>query len=136
MPNRQTGSVRSSLITVGTIIILLVIAFTLLPEGYNTDLSLIGKGGNVAVLAHSKDSVQSLNLMNLVSKVRGDYRNKINFLLVDVNSPEGRTFMQKQQQIQTGLLLFAPDGKRVGIIRGINSENALRKALDNYFMLQ
>lgn len=133
----QRGSARSSgLITVAIIVLLLGIAYTLLPKGYSTDMSVIGKGTNVAVLAHSKDSVQSLNLMNVVSKVRADYDKKIDFVLVDVNSQEGRTFMQQQKQNQTGLFLFAPDGKRLGIIRGINNEKDMRKALNNYYLLQ
>ena len=136
MQNRQTGSARtSSLITIGIIVILLAIAFTLLPKGFSTDLTRIGKGSNVAVLAHSNKSVQSLNLTSLVGKIRGDYDNKIEFLLVDVNTQEGRSFMQQQQLEQTGLVLFAPDGKQLGVLRDIKDEKALRAALNNYFML-
>lgn len=131
----QTGAIRSSLITIAAIVILLAFAFSQLPKGFSNDLSRIGQGANVAVLLHNKESVQSLDFMDLVSKVRADYDKNIEFLVVDVNSQEGRSFMQQQQIKQPGLALFAPDGKRLGILNAINNEKALRAALKNYFML-
>lgn len=131
----QTGAIRSSLITIAAIVILLAFAFSQLPKGFSNDLSRIGQGANVAVLLHNKESVQGLDFMDLVSKVRADYDKNIEFLVVDVNSQEGRSFMQQQQIKQTGLALFAPDGKRLGILNAINNEKALRAALKNYFML-
>lgn len=133
MIHKQTGTVRSSLITVGVIVFLLLIAYSMLPKGYSNDLSLIGKGSNVAVLAHNKGSVQSLNLMDLVNKVRGEYANKVTFVVVDTDSPNGRVFMQQQQLNQTGILLFAPDGKRLGVFSSIKNESDVRTALNNTY---
>ena len=74
--------------------------------------------------------------MEILNRIRSDYAHKIEFLMVDVNSQQGRSFMQQQQLNQPGLALFAPDGKRIGMLNDISDEKTLRQALNNYFTLQ
>jgi preprotein translocase subunit SecG len=52
---KQSGSAtRTTLITLAAIVAFLVVAFMLLPKGFKSDISVIGQGSNVVVLAHNK----------------------------------------------------------------------------------
>lgn len=134
MRHNESGSaLRSSLITVGIIAALLVIAFMMLPRGFSDDLSHIGQGGNVVVLTHNKEAVQSLDLMTLMNKVRGDYDGRIEFLAVDIDTEAGQTFMERERIGGSALLLFGPDGARRGVLVSVRDEQTLRAALDNAF---
>jgi hypothetical protein len=136
MPPAQTGSaLRSSLLTVGIIAVLLVIAFLMLPKGFSDDLTRIGQGSDVVVLTHNKEAVQSQELMTLMNKVRADYAGRIEFLAVDIDTDAGKAFMQQQQIGGSALLLFDPDGTRRGVLMSVPDEQTLRVALDNAFGL-
>lgn len=68
MKYTQTGSAaRTTIITLVAIVAFLVVATMLLPKGFSSDTSVIGQGSYVVVLAHNKDSVQSLTLMDLLN---------------------------------------------------------------------
>ena len=130
----HTGSAaRTTLITLVAIAAFLVVAITLLPKGFSSDTSVIGQGSHVVVLAHNKDSVQSLNLMDLLNKVRSEYSSRIEFRVIDMNTPQGQAFLQ-QQQVQLGsLLFFAPDGTRQRVVSNIDEETELRASLNSIF---
>ncbi|HEY5602927.1 MAG TPA: hypothetical protein VIM41_07465, partial [Gammaproteobacteria bacterium] len=61
MRHTSTGSAtRTTLISVFAVTAFLAVAVMLLPKGFSGDTAIIGQGSNVVVLAHNKDSVQSL----------------------------------------------------------------------------
>ena len=124
---------RTGLITVAAILAGLAFAAALLPRGFSDDLSRIGQGGNVVVLIHNKDSVQSLDLMTLADAVRSDYAGKAEFLVADTNSGQGRAFIRGQQADGYLLLFFGPDGTRRGALQQVKDEQALRLAIDQAF---
>jgi len=129
----QTGSaIRTTLVTLAAIVAFLLVAVLLLPKGFSEDISIIGQGSRVVVLAYNKDSVQSMTLMDLLNKVRSEYSNRIEFRVIDMNTPQGRAFLQ-QQQVQLGsLLLFAPNGTRQRAVSNIDDETELRANLDAF----
>ena len=131
MYQSQTGSAaRTTLIALAVIAVFNVVAVMLLPKGFKSDLSVIGQGSPVVVLAHNKDSVQSLNLMDMLNKVRSHYEGRIEFRVVDNGTPQGRAFIAQQQVSLGTLLLFGPDGTRQRVVSGINNEDVLRTTLD------
>ena len=136
MRHLQTGSaLRSSVITIGVIVILLGIAVVMLPEGYNDDLSIIGKGSNIVVLIQNKGSQQSMDLLNLLNEVRYDYAGKVEFLIADSDTPEGKMFENQQQLDSSVLAFFGPDGTRLNVIGSKINESGLREVLDRTFAL-
>lgn len=131
MYHAQTGSTaRTSIIVLAVIAVFIVVAVLLLPRGFKSDLSVIGQGTPVVVLAHNKDSVQSLNLMDMLNKVRSDYDGSMEFRVVDNGTPQGRTFITQQQVNLGTLLLFGPDGTRQRVVNGVTDEAVLRATLD------
>lgn len=134
MIHTSNGSaMRTTLISVFAIAVFLAVAFMLLPKGFSGDTSIIGQGYNVAVLAHNKDSVQSLNLMEYMNEARSDYAGKVEFVVADVNTPQGYAFIQSQQVELGSLLLFSSNGTRLQVISNINSQSNLRSVLDTAF---
>ena len=109
------------------------IAFTLLPKGFSDDLNQIGQGRNIALLAHDHDSVQSLNLMEAIGKIRSDYVGKVIFVVADDNAVKGKAFIQQQKVGSGDLLLFNPSGKRIRVIQGLSDVNSLREMFNNSF---
>ena len=135
MKYTQTGSAaRTTLITLVAIVAFLGVAIMLLPKGFSTDTSVIGQGSHVVVLAHNKEYAQSLTLMDLLNKMRSEYSSQIEFRVIDMNTPQGHAFLQQQQQVQPGsLLFFAPDGTRQRVVSNIDDETALRAGLNSIF---
>jgi hypothetical protein len=133
-PSTRT-TLRDSLITIAAILGGLAFAAAMLPRGFSDDLSKIGRGGNVAVLVHDKNSPQSLALMTLVSAVRSDYSGKAEFLVADTDSDTGKAFVRDQQVGESILVFFGPKGTRRGAVQRIKDEQDLRLALDAAFGL-
>ena len=136
MKKQHSGSaLRSSLITIVVIVVLLGIAVKMLPKGYNDDLSKIGQGTNIVVLVQNKGASQSMDLINLLDRVRDDYEDRVDFLIADIDTPEGKAFAQRQQLDSSMLVFFAPDGTRLKVTDSNINEAGLRMALDNAFRL-
>jgi len=120
------------------IIALVIVAFfttaiMFFPKSISNDTTIIGKGSNVAVLAHNKESVQSLTLIELMNKVRTDYAGRVEFVVADIDTPQGRKFIADQQVDAGTLLLFGADGTRRQVVSNINNQSILRSALDAAF---
>ena len=130
----HTGSAaRTTLITLVAIVAFLVVAIMLLPKGFSSDTSVIGQGSHVVVLAHNNESMYSLNLMDSLNKVRSEYSDRIEFRVVDMNTPQGQAFLQQQQVRSVSLLFFAPDGTRQRVVSNIDDETELRASLNSIF---
>ncbi len=130
----QIGSAaRTLVITLLVIGVFMAIAVTLLPKGFSHDTSIIGQGSNVVVFVHDKSSMYSLNLMEMLNQVRPDYATRVEFLVVDSGTNEGRAFIQKERATLGELLLFGKDGIRREVLINIEDEEILRAALDNVF---
>lgn len=131
---KSTGStLGATLISIFAVVAFLVVAFMLLPKGFSSDTSIIGKGSNVVVLAHNKDSVQSLNLMDYMNEVRSDYAGRVEFLVADANTPQGSSFIESQNVELGTLLLFGPDGRRINVVSNLGNSSNLRLVLDTTF---
>lgn len=131
MHHHQTGAaLRSSLITIAFIVLAMGFAFTLLPKGFSGDISKIGQGTTVVVLTHNKNSVQSLELMELMGKIRPDYGDKVEFVVINVEIAAGKTFINRQQVNSSSLLVFDPSGKRLAVLGNNANERRLRLAIE------
>jgi hypothetical protein len=131
MTYAQTGSAKqTNLFIILFICVILVAAAMLLPKGFSDDLSIIGQGSVVVVLTHEKNSVDGILKMDLLNTVRSDYEGKVEFLAVDVNTPEGQTFMRQHGVGAIVLVLFGPDGSRRNVLGAGIGEQELRSVLD------
>lgn len=128
----QTGSAKlTNFAIIIAICVILFVAAILLPKGFSDDLTIIGKGSVAVVLTHDKNSMNGIEMMDLLNKVRSDYKGEVEFLVVDVNTLKGQTFMQQQRVGAIVLVLFDPDGTRGDMIGGDIGEQELRSAFDS-----
>lgn len=131
MTYSQTGSAtKTTLFVLLGVCAFLAVAIMLLPKGFNDDLSIIGKGMPAVVLVHDKGSMGSLNLMELLNKVRPDYADKVEFIVVNINSKEGIMFREKQKIDGIVLAFFNRNGVKRGTFANSNDEAVLRSELN------
>ncbi len=129
---RKTAYGRT-FIGIGAVALLFGVFVWSLPRGYSVDLSLIGKGSNVAVLVHDQAMIGSEQLMRVVNDLRSQYEPQTNFVVADVNTPTGRAFA-RAHGIQSGtLLLFGPRGDKLATLYGPQDEAKLRDIFDQLF---
>ncbi len=118
---------------VGAAALLLGVFVWTLPRGYSVDLSLIGKGNNVAVLVHDQGMMGSEQLMRVVSNLRSEYEPQTTFIVADINTPSGRAFADAHG-VQSGtLLLFGASGDKLATLYGPQDEAKLRDNFDQLF---
>ncbi len=111
---------------------LLLTAFVvvkILPHGYSDDLSLTGKGRPSLVLIRDKDAVQTYELIDVMNHVRDQYEAKIDFILTDFNTAEGRRFMDTTGAPRATLVLLDGQGKLVKIIFHPQTPESLKQEL-------
>lgn len=132
----QGGSaLRSALITVAIVVVAIAFAATLLPRGFSDDLGRIGKGLPAAVLIHDKETVVSMDLMELMNMLRDDYEERVVFLATDIATEEGQAFAARHGVGSSILLLFDDTGRRIAVIDGIRDPETLRATLDERLQL-
>jgi hypothetical protein len=112
----EKGSWKSKLIVGGILLLIATAAAMNLPRGYNDDLSRIGKGHAAVVLVRDKNSVQSLDLMNVLNDIRNKYDGQVEFLLTDFDTPEGKAFIAANNVARITLVLFDANGKLVKVL--------------------
>jgi len=105
-----------------------------LPGGaYPTDLSRIGAGRPVLVLAHDTNYVGGAEVMELMNGIRADYAARVDFLVAHLAMADAQAFAARHEASDGTVLLFAADGRRVGMLYQPQSADELRRALAQAF---
>jgi hypothetical protein len=127
---QSSGDARKIKWAVFGLLILLVATVAMnLPRGFSDDLSRIGKGKAAVVLVRDKDAVESLELMNVLNDIRGQYAGRVEFLLTDYDTPEGRAFMAANNAARITLVLFDAGGKQVKVLTAPQTAASLQKEI-------
>ncbi len=121
------------LLTIGSVLLVVVIAVSLLPRGFPTDTSIIGQGSNVVVLAYDLNYVQSAETALAMNLVREEFQYRVEFLVVKVGSPEGVAFFNSHGLQPLALAFFAGNGKKLQVIYSPQDEKSLRGNLNRIF---
>ncbi len=101
----------------------------------STDLSVIGQGKPSLVLGVESYSPTGGSALNRLNAVRGDYEDRMVFVVSDLGTPQGQTFA-RQYNLQDGVAIFlSPDGKPVRIATIPADEQLLRQQLDSKLAL-
>ena len=130
-PAKRPGKIKW---IVGGILLLIAAAAAMnLPRGYSDDLSHIGKGKATVVLVHNKNSPESIELMQVLGEVRGGYAGRVEFLLTEPNTPEGRVFMTANNAPQVSLVLLNANGNLVKILGFPQTTSNLQNEINTAF---
>lgn len=107
-----------------------------LPSGsYSTDLSRIGGGRPAVVLAQDSNYSGGMAVMELMNEIRGDYAERVEFLVAPLSMADAQAFARRHAAADGTVLLFAADGRRVGVLHYPRSAGELRQALSQAFGL-
>lgn len=113
----------------GMLALLVAIVVVNLPRGFSDDLSRIGKGKAAVVLVRDKNAVESMDLMNLLDSIRGQYAGRVEFLLTDYDTPEGRAFIAANSTAPITLVLFDAGGKQVKVLTAPQTTASLQQEI-------
>jgi hypothetical protein len=97
-------------------VLLAVVVVKNLPRGFSDDLSSIGKGKAAVVLIRDKNAVQTFDFLELMNGMRDQYVGKVEFLLTDSNTSQGRKFMEANEAPRVTLVLLDSAGKKVKVL--------------------
>lgn len=100
MSRKATGWV----LVVFSIAIVGGLLYTFMGKVISTDLSVIGQGQPVAVLAFENHSPQGMEAMDLINVIRDDFEDKLLFRVASIGSPDGDRFIAAQG-IRNGVLV-------------------------------
>ncbi|MFK7861467.1 MAG: hypothetical protein AB8B64_21805 [Granulosicoccus sp.] len=96
-----------------------------------TDLSVIGKGKPVLVLAYENYSPAGGNALNSLRKVRSDYDSRLEFAVADLGTPQGRAFADRHQLHDGQALFLNQNGQAVQVTGIPTDEQELRKRIES-----
>ena len=111
------------------IMVLLVLFVALIPRGYDSDLTRIGKGQPTAVLTHDPGFLASAQLMEGINGLRKDFEPATLFLVADLNTPQVKRFAEEQSVSFGVLVLFDSRGRRLASYSGRADDDSLRTFL-------
>lgn len=127
-----------------TIVVTLVIVLVIATAGYlmvfcmgkpiQTDLSVIGQGKPVLVLAYENYSPRGGEALNQLRKVRGDFDSRLVFVVADMGTPEGRRFADQHALVDGQALLMTQDGQPLQDMGIPSEEQALHDLLEAKLM--
>ena len=97
----------------------------------STDLSVIGQGKPVLVLAYENFSPTSGEALDSLREVRAEYEPRMQFVVADLGTPQGRAFADRFGVDDGQTVFLKPDGQVLLVTRIPSDEQALRTLLDH-----
>lgn len=135
-PHRSSSSWRRRLVASGIIVGSGSLIWSRLPKGsYPTDLSRIGQGQAVLVLAMDSNYLAGASVMNLLNDLRHNYADSVQFLVASLALPDGQAFANQHQASDGTVVLFDANGQRVAVLHTPQTQDELRRALREAFGL-
>jgi len=97
----------------------------------STDLSVIGQGQPVAVLAFESYSPQGMEAMDQINVIRDDFEDQLLFRVASIGSPDGDRFIAAQG-IRNGILVVLDgDGEVLSMLSVIGDSETLARKLNS-----
>jgi hypothetical protein len=114
---QSSGSGRKIKWAMFAVLVLSVVIVAMnLPRGFSDDLTRIGKGKPAVVFVRDKNAVESMGMINMLGDIRSQYAGRVEFLLTDYDTPQGRAFIAASHAAPITLVLFDANGKQLKIL--------------------
>jgi hypothetical protein len=115
-------------ITIGV----LALVWSQLPRSpYSTDLSRVGQGQPAMVLAYDIQSMGGMAVMGMMDDLRGEYADRIAFLVAPLGAPQGQAFGRQFNVDNGSVVLFSSRGVAVNTVHLPPDTAALKLALED-----
>lgn len=102
----------------------------LLVKPVSMDLSLIGQGKPSLVLAYENFSPTGGVALEVLREVRGDYDDRVQFIVADLGTPEGLGFARHHRLIDGRAMLLDSQGAPVGAWMLAENATSVSERLD------
>lgn len=106
------------------------VATGLLKAPMGADLSVVGNGRPALVLAYENYSPAGGDALNRLKEVRADYEDRLQFVVADLGTPQGRAFAGRFNLTDGVAVFMAGNGEALGALAIPANEDALRRELD------
>lgn len=126
--------VKTISVTVVSLVALVLLGYFLtmgVGKPISTDLSVIGKGKPVLVLAYKNYSPIGGDALNRLRQVSSDYSSQLDFVVVDLGTPQGRAFANRYQLAEGQAVFLKKDGQPLRVISIPLNEQELRRRLES-----
>ena len=109
-----------------------------LPSGgaYSTDLTQVGQGQPAMVLVYDVNNMAGMHVMGLLKELREQYKDRVQFLVADLGSADGRSFARHYKGVSGSVIVLKGDGYIMQMIRGPESSAMLEQALKDVLATQ
>ena len=97
----------------------------------STDLSVIGQGKPVLVLAYENFTPTGGDALNRLRQVRSDYDSRLDFVVADLGTPQGRVFANRYQLVNGQAVFLKQDGQPLRVTNIPEDERELRSHLES-----
>ena len=129
-----TTMVKTIAVTAATLVALVALGYLLtmgVGKPISTDLSVIGQGKPVLVLAYENFSPAGGEALNRLRQVRNDYDSRLDFVVADLGTPQGRAFANRYQLVDGQAVFLKQDGQPLRITSIPADERELRRSLES-----
>lgn len=109
---------------------ILILIIGRLPVPFDTDLSKIGQGTPVLVIAHDHGTMNSMMLLDDLGDLRDTLEPQLLLVVADLNHPDGARFARRHDLSTASATLFEADGRRVTTYLGHRDRADLIAFLD------
>jgi len=125
--------VKTIAVTSASILTLLALGYLatkFLVKPISMDLSLIGQGKPVLVLAYENYSPTGGEALDRLRQVRDEYASRLTFLVADLGTPQGRAFANRFGLVDGQAVFMQADGRPLRVTDIPGDERELRNRLD------
>jgi len=133
--DQKNHIIKKLLIILFAGIVILAFASAMLPKGYNTDTTIIGKGKPAIAIIYDANNAGSDHIMETVTQVRGEFESQVEFIIVDINAPGGQEFANTNAVAAPSALLLSHQGERITVVYPPQEAAALNKTIRRAFNL-
>jgi len=132
-PGHPQRWIKRSLILLAIVAVGALLWQQLPGAAYPTDLTRVGAGRATLVLTQDNRYIGGAEVMEMMNDIRADYDGRVDFLVASIGLPDGQAFAERHASHDGTVLLFAGDGRRVGVLHGPRNSDELRSALAKAF---
>lgn len=122
--------ILSILVILAALVGLALIAVALTPQPMSSDLTLVEDGKPSVVLAYENFSPTGGAALSRLKEIRPEFESRINFIVADLGTPEGRTFANRHGLVDGQAVLLNEAGQPFTVVGPQTPEAMLRQALD------
>ena len=125
---------KTVVITAASLVAVMLLGYLLIigvGKPISTDLSVVGQGKPVLVLAYDNFSPTGGDALNRLRQVRNDYDSRLDFVVADLGTPQGRTFANRYQLVDGQAVFLKRDGQPLLVTSIPANERELRRRLES-----